>query len=264
MLKGTLSTEQKQPLGIYLFRFIWLIYVCIHKHWGMNAWRYFHLCAMRLWHWPHFLKRTTMDVQRTITLGTSSTLNPQVYWYWRKTNLCKLPSLMVSHYFWLRAESKLPQGKDLGLPQKKARAPLRTLDSCRGPAKWITPKRHIIRACERYNNNNTAGLFCSAHFDPRQMEWGGEGERGRWSFCIQQEKEMFKTLIHLGFRTTLSNYSLGNPVKAVVFQGWRETTFCCNYALLYMNHIPCVVWQPLKTERMPFLRQKPWASVPRL
>lgn len=63
---------------------------------------------------------------------------------------------------------------------------------------------------------------------------------------------MFKTLIHLGFRTTVSNYSHGNLVKAMVFQGWRETTFCCNYALLYMNHIPYVVWQPLKQKECPF------------
>lgn len=34
-----------------------------------------------------------------------------------------------------------------------------------------------------------------------------------------KEKEMFKTLIHLGFRTTVSNYSHGNLVKAMVFQG---------------------------------------------
>lgn len=72
---------------------------------------------------------------------------------------------------------------------------------------------------------------------------------------------MFKTLIHLWFTTTVSNYSHGNLVKAVVFQGWRETTFHYNYALLYMNHIPYVVWQPLKQKECPFFSQKPRASV---
>lgn len=60
------------------------------------------------------------------------------------------------------------------------------------------------------------------------MKGGGGGETE--AFGIQQENEMFKTLIHLGFRTTVSNYSHGNLVKAVVFQGWIETTFCYNYA----------------------------------
>lgn len=65
---------------------------------------------------------------------------------------------------------------------------------------------------------------------------------------------MFKTLIHLGFRTTVSNYIHGNLVKAMVFQGWRKerTTFCYSYAVLYMNHIPYVVWQPLKQKECHF------------
>lgn len=41
---------------------------------------------------------------------------------------------------------------------------------------------------------------------------------GNEAFGIQQENKMFKTLIHLGFRTTVSNYSHGNLVKAMVFQ----------------------------------------------
>lgn len=32
MLKEVVSSEQKQPQGVYLLRFIWLIIVRIHKH----------------------------------------------------------------------------------------------------------------------------------------------------------------------------------------------------------------------------------------
>ena len=67
--------------------------------------------------------------------------------------------------------------------------------------------------------------------DPDQMKWR-DGKKKNWKNLLvsNKEKEMFKTLIHLGFRTTVSNYSHGNLVKAMVFQGWRETTFCYNYA----------------------------------
>lgn len=96
-------------------------------------------------------------------------------------------------------------------------------------------------------NNITAGQFAVSILF--QSKWS---ERKSKAVAIQQEDETFKTLIHLGFRTTVSNYSHGNRVKAVVFQGSRKTTFSCNYALLYMNQIPYVVWQPLKPNECPF------------
>lgn len=107
---------------------------------------------------------------------------------------------------------------------------------------------HKTTFTELLSNNNTAGLFCGAHFDPDQMRRRNTTDE---AFCIQYRK-MFKTLIHLGFRTTVSNYIHGNVVKAMAFQGRRETTFCYNHALLYMNHIPHVLWQLLKQKECPF------------
>lgn len=67
-------------------------------------------------------------------------------------------------------------------------------------------------------------------FHSAQIKWTVEGEGGGWVFCYPAGEWDVKTLIHLGFRTTVSNYSHGSLVKAVVFQSRRETTFCCNYA----------------------------------
>lgn len=117
MLKGMLSTEHKNPLGIYLYRFIWLIYVCIHKHWGMNAWRYVHLCAMRLWHWPCFkTHHNGYTMNNNIWLEFNS--KPSSLLILAQTDLYKLSSLLAGRYF--DEECSNPSGLNLGLPQKQS------------------------------------------------------------------------------------------------------------------------------------------------
>lgn len=196
------------------------------------------------------LKHTTVDVQWTITFGSGSTLNPLVHWYWYKEILSKTVLIISQSLIWLRLS---PQGQTLACLLL-----LHMMNSVRNTKPAFSEPPSATQKKKKKCSRVSLMLGLVLIFDPDQIKWTGE----KWSFCSPAGEWDVKTLIHLGFRTTVSNYSHGNLVKAMVFQGCRETTFCRNYAL-HESYSLCGL-AAIKTERMPFLSQKPWASVPLL
>lgn len=117
----------------------------------------------------------------------------------------------------------------------------------RGNTKATRPEKHP------QNNNTTA-----AHFDRDPAKGRQKQEREREKDLTK--RLMFRTLIHLGVRTAASNYRPGKSSEGHRISGLRNAGVV--FRPVYMNRIPCVVWQPLKNRVSAFVGRSHWLPQP--